>query len=182
MRPSRDLLIAVALASGGWLCEGQHDDPCPGALTCPLDVADVCCPFEAPQWCDGRCIVASDPCEKPSYSCLDATTLGACDVTATIESATCTQDDASASTWTVAITGTLSGCGQEEVFALFDGANPADSYACGTWDEGVFGGCVPGTDATTATTFEIHKSDDLSPGQSHQHRVVLEMAMVTCGP
>ena len=34
-----------ALIAGGWVCEGKSENPCPGALTCDVDVADVCCPF-----------------------------------------------------------------------------------------------------------------------------------------
>ena len=46
MRIDRTIVaIAIAIVAGGWVCQHSGDNPCPGALTCEIDVANVCCPF-----------------------------------------------------------------------------------------------------------------------------------------
>lgn len=141
------IALACALATGGWVCEGDVANRCPGALTCDIDVANVCCPIGSGQWCDG----CSSSCPGDGVQCVDEAQILDCSFNATIDAATCGNPVSTPQgvLYTLSLTGTLSGCGQESVLFVSPDGNEPD-VDCGSWDMGVYGGCVsPSRDVTT---------------------------------
>src|SRR5262245_61084595 len=91
MSRRRDLMIigiVAVLATGGWVCQSNVDNRCPGALTCSIEVSTVCCPFGSATWC-GECTSGPTSCRGDKYTCTDDSIVLPCSFAATIDSLTC---------------------------------------------------------------------------------------------
>ena len=136
-----DVAVAIALACGGWVCDG--DNPCVGANTCDVDVAKVCCPFDQPYWCNGACAHDCGP-DDVVYTCRDEAPPPACVFSATISALTCTPEDTSGINWHVLSAGTVTGCGDEAIYFERKDTTSYGGLDCGDWTLGRFrSSCLP---------------------------------------
>jgi hypothetical protein len=185
------IAIACALAGGGWVCEGDASNRCPGALTCDIDVANVCCPLGSAEWCDGSC---TNSCPGNAVQCNDEAHILDCAFNATIDSATCGNPRSTPQgvIYTLEVSGTLSGCGQEAAMFTSTTAEQAD-LDCGDWDSGVYGGCIPTSPDITSTSWRFTQSVPGGSGgtfvlttllikRAHGSAPPLAMMSVKCGP
>lgn len=179
--------IACVLASGGWVCDNSVDNRCPGAVTCDIEIANVCCPLGSVDWCDG---CSTNGCgTRQSHYCDDKARILDCSFNATIASATC---DSPASTahgiqYALHLSGTLSGCGQEGVqFVVAPDEATGASTSCGSWEEGVFGGCVSSSPETTTSHFAFSQrvtagTKTVSIARMHGTAPPIATTTVICG-
>ena len=193
--PRRDLgLVAIAgvLLTAGWVCQSNADNRCPGALTCDINVANVCCPFGSAAWCDG-CVADGSGCHTEAYACSDESRVLECAFSATVSDVQCgdpTPGDNNTIIWSLHGTGTIDGCGQETAFVTTSVSNA--NVDCGSWSTGVFGGCIPPSDDVSTTTWTLEQPVQLARGQGqtevvqvlrgHGANPILAQAQVDCGP
>jgi len=182
----------LLLALGGWVCQSNVDDRCPGANTCDIEVANVCCPYGSGGWCDGTCTDDITKCTDNAHYCVDDSRVLDCPFEATIESATCEgpTSDVGGTRWRLTAKGTLMGCGQETVF-LKDVYSTSGQLDCGLWDDGVFGGCIPPSASTSSTTWTYRRdaaantppaaSTTISLVRAHGNAPALATMDILCG-
>jgi hypothetical protein len=142
--------IVLVLATGGWVCDGENS--CPGTNTCAVDVANVCCPFGEPYWCNGSCwpTTALCPIDDAVYACDDEAPHPSCTFSATIDAVTCTPTDNSGHNWRVQTSGTASGCGDEGIYIARSDGTAYGGLDCGDWTLGMFrSSCLPHDNTTT---------------------------------
>jgi hypothetical protein len=191
MRTDRRLVFgALVLALGGWVCQSNVDDRCPGANTCDIEIANVCCPYGSGGYCDGTCTDDLSKCADTPHVCLDESRVLDCSFEATIESATCEGLFGEAAHWRLRAKGTLTGCGQETVFFKDNASAPA-SMDCGSWSDGVFGGCIPPSPSTSSTTWTYERdstaananvaSTTLTLVRAHGNAPALASVNIVCG-
>jgi hypothetical protein len=183
--------VTLALLAGGWVCQSNVDNRCPGALTCEIEVANVCCPFESSKWC-GSCVAAGTMCTQPPHICLDESRVLDCSFSAKIQTAQCINPVSGSEgvTWTLQASGTIDGCGQETAFVSV--AGQVSDVSCGSWSVGVYGGCIPTEAAMSTTTWLANQAVFLPAGQgaqvaieikrAHGANPVLARQMIACGP
>lgn len=150
--------LAIALATGGWVCQGSDDNPCPGALSCAVDVANVCCPFGRPFACDGTCTQVPCAQSETTYACVDPIEPDpTCPLTATVDSATCSDpiDGPQGIDWHVRASGTVSGCGSEGIYIGGSSGLAYSGHTCGNWKTGMFDQSCFGMGNTTWTIDQV---------------------------
>lgn len=182
-------IVACALLGGGWVCTSDADNRCPGALTCDIDVANVCCPLGSPVWC-GACTEDESGCVEEPRTCSDLARVLECSFSATIETARCTgraSESSGVEVWTVEVSGRLTGCGEEVAYISVGDVLVNDE--CGSWGTGVFGGCIPPDDALSTTSWSFTRTFERAQGDpeplpvriSRAHAdVTLATATITC--
>lgn len=191
-RPSVLPAVVAVLLCGGWVCQSNADNRCPGALTCDFDVPNVCCPFGSAVWC-GSCAPNADVCSGEVRACTDLARVLECSFSAKITTARCIGRATGADgveLWSIEASGQLTGCGEEVAFIAVDGER--DDHSCGSWSRGVFGGCVPPDDDISTThwslarTFERRALDTeplvIEVLRGHGAKPVLARAEITCVP
>lgn len=193
MRPLTNptVLVACILACGGWVCQSNADNRCPGAVTCDVDVANACCPFGSTAWCDS-CVTDAKDCTSEVRTCTDLARVLDCSFEAKITTTQCLSRasiSGGTETWTIKASGSMTGCGEEVAFVAFDDKHVDAS--CGAWSEGVFGGCIPPDDAISTTSWSTttsveHETSNPLPIEVTVVRghanVELARAAVTCAP
>jgi hypothetical protein len=115
-----------------------------------------------------------------------------CSFSATITTARCVSRSSApsgADRWTIEVAGQLTGCGEEVAFVALDDEAAVDS--CGSWDGGVFGGCIPPDDNLSDTSWSVTRtierpSNDTPPvsilvWRGHAN-VTLATSSVSCVP
>lgn len=167
------LVIACVLATGGWVCQSNADNRCPGALTCDIDVANVCCPFGSSVWC-GACAPDASGCTGETRTCSDLARVLECSFSAKIETSSCasraSQPDGR-ELWTIEATGTVTGCGEEVAFFGVDGVRT--DVDCGPWSAGTFGGCIPPEDDTSTMSWTFMGTADRQAGDTTPVEIVV---------
>lgn len=149
------LVAACVLLCGGWVCQSNADNRCPGALTCDVDVANVCCPFDSPVWCE-HCVASGSGCTTEVRTCTDQARVLECSFEAKILSIQCVPSQLTPESWTVTASGTLTGCGEEVAFITVAGKHV--DVSCGSWSDGVYTGCIPPEDGTSTTNWSISQT------------------------
>jgi hypothetical protein len=185
-------IVACAVMCGGWVCQSNADNRCPGSLTCDVDVANVCCPFDSPVWCDG-CTSDASGCSSDPRTCSDLARVLECSFSAKITQAQCVgpiNEPDGTNTWTVEASGSLTGCGEEVAFLLV--GNEFVDASCGAWSSGVYGGCIPPEDETSTTTWSLSQTIRRAEGtptptevavvRGHGAKPVLVRADLSCAP
>lgn len=193
MRQSPDLRsgLLCALLCGGWVCQSSAENRCPGAVTCDIEIANVCCPFGSTAWC-GACTSDSEGCPSEIRACTDLARVLECSFSAKITTARCSgrsSGPAGTELWTLEVSGLLTGCGEEVAFISVD--NNQIEGECGSWDSGVFGGCIPPDDDLSSTHWSLVRTiardpQDTAPVEvlvSRGHAdVTLTTASIECAP
>src|SRR5688500_10217378 len=127
-------LVACALLCGGWVCQSNADNRCPGALTCDIDVANVCCPFSATARCEA-CAPDRASCTGEVRPVPDLARVLECSFSAKIDTARClgrASQPGGNQVWSIETSGQLTGCGEEVGFIMLGDANTT-APTCGSW-------------------------------------------------
>jgi hypothetical protein len=165
------LAVALVLSTGGWVCDS--DGTCPsGTLTCPTDVADVCCPQGAPYRCGDTCSATPacsdyNVCTYPDDPGSGLCTAGA--YAASVTNLTCTAPDGEFMVYRFSASGTLTGCGTTTVSIKLPQGFDISSFDCGTWSSQRSGDrtsleCTPGSQTPGGTTWQVSGSYSAVPG------------------
>jgi len=165
------LAIAVALSTGGWVCDS--DTTCPkGTLTCATDVADVCCPQGAPYRCGDTCSATPscsdyNVCTYPDDPGSGLCTAGA--YAAFINSITCTPPDETNALYQITASGTLTGCGLTPVSIKLSPQLDIYSFDCGNWSSKLEEGregieCAPQSEIPGGSPWQVQGVYGAVPG------------------
>jgi hypothetical protein len=111
------------------------------------------------------------------YVCSDESRVLDCAFEATIESATCDGplSGTDGARWHLVAKGTLTGCGQETVF-FKDALETRPDVDCGSWSDGVFGGCIPPSASTSSTTWTYQRDSSANSASAASTTLTLVRA------